>query len=380
MLCRGEDFPLAKKKVLYDKSSYGCMAIEIPFFNDILILGMPLGNVLAFFISLIVAVLVGKMVSFVSKNYLARLALKTKSELDDILIKIIEGPIILLIFTGGLGIGFQFLNVTDPAMIDLFTNAMETLLVVVVAWFFYRFIDQAIEKFLQPLTAKTHTRLDDQLMPILKNISKITIIILASIMIAENWGFNVTALIAGLGIGGLAIALAAKDALGNIFGGLMLFLDRPFRVGDWIDFDGISGEVKRVELRNTRIKDIDGRIITIPNARLSGSIIKNVSSEPTRRVILEIGLVYDTTFKRVREAIDTLKEILKKHPDIDETQSVIRFSEFGDNALNFKVVYKITNKPRKFDVKHEVNMAVKEAFDKKKFDFAFPTRTVYVKK
>lgn len=356
------------------------MAIEVPFFNDILVLGIPLGNVLAFFVSLILAALIGKTVSFISKNYLARLAKKTKSEIDDILIKIIEGPIVLLIFTGGLFIGFQFLNVTDPGINGIFNNIIETLIVVVVAWFFYRFIDQAIERFVKPLTEKTHSRLDDQLLPILKNVSKLTVVILAGIMVVENWGYDVTALIAGLGIGGLAIALASKDALSNIFGGLMLFLDRPFHAGDWIEFDGISGEVKRVELRNTRIKDLDGRLITIPNSRLSGSIIKNISSEPSRRVVLTLGLVYETTFKRVRLAIDTLKEILKKHPDIDETASSIRFSEFGDNSLNFKVIYKITNKKRKFDVMHEVNMAVKESFDKKKFDFAFPSRTVYLKK
>ena len=356
------------------------MALDLSMLTNIIIAGIPLFNFIIFFAVIVMAALVGKTVSFISKNVLRKLAKKTKNEMDDILLNIIEGPIILLILTGGLWLGFPFLGVTDEGIISLFNNVMETLTIAIVAWFILRFIDEAIEKFLEPLAAKTESKLDEQLIPVLKNVAAIAVIVMAGIMIVENWGYDVTALIAGLGIGGIAIALAGKDALGNIFGGMMLFLDRPFHVGDWIDFDGVSGEVKRVELRNTRIRDIDGRMITVPNARLSGSVIKNISSERTRRSVVSIGLVYETSFKRVQQAIDTLKEILRKHPDINDDKSVIRFSEFGDSALNFKVIYFITNKKRKFDVEHEVNMAIKESFDKKKFDFAFPTQTVYLKK
>jgi MscS family membrane protein len=347
---------------------------------EIKVLGLPLLNFVYFFAVIILAALVGKTVSYLSKNILRKLAEKTKNDIDDILLNIVEGPIILLIMTGGLWLGFQFLGVGDENVIALFNNIMETLIVVIVAWFILRFIDEAIEKFLAPLTAKTETKLDEQLMPVLKNVAAVAVVVMAGIMIVENWGYDVTALIAGLGIGGLAIALAGKDALSNIFGGMMLFLDRPFHVGDWIDFDGVSGEVRRVELRNTRIKDLDGRMITVPNSRLSGSIIKNISSERTKRAVVDIGLVYETSFKRVQQALDTLKEVLRKHPDVDENKSAIRFNEFGDSALNFKVIYHITNKKRKFDVMHEVNMAIKEVFDKKKFDFAYPTQTVFVKK
>lgn len=157
----------------------------------------------------------------------------------------------------------------------------------------------------------------------------------------NNAGYDVAALLAGLGIGGLAMAMAAKDTVANIFGGFTIFTDQPFRVGDRIKAAGYDGEVQEIGVRSTRLKTLEGRIVTIPNSQIADSPVENVSCEPSRKVTLNLGLTYDTTPEGMAKAMVILDEINAEHPNTEDNAKVF-FNAFGDFAMNIQYIYYIT--------------------------------------
>lgn len=341
------------------------------------IYGITLEQIVYFLITLIVFVLIGKTIYYFFKHYVRKLTGKTKTQIDDILIDILEEPIVFLLFTIGLYIGFQFFTITDQDVNLFLNNIIGVLVTLNLVWITIRLVDAGIEKYLMPLTEHTKSKLDDQLIPILQKLVKAGVVVIAITIILGNFGYDVTALIAGLGIGGLAFAFAAKDTLANVFGGLTVFIDKPFFVKDAVQFGNIEGEVVKVGLRTTRIRDWDGRIITIPNSNVSGQAIKNISSEKERRHIISLGLVYDTSMKKFNEALTLTKTIINNHPGVNPDKTTVRFDEFAASSLNIKAIYFIKDLKNKFDVMHDINMQIKEEFEKAGLDFAFPTQTVY---
>ena len=136
--------------------------------------------------------------------------------------------------------------------------------------------------------------MDDQLLPVVRKGLRATIWILGILVALNNAGYNVGALLAGLGIGGLALAMAAKDTVANIFGGVTIFTDKPFKINERIKLGGFDGTITEIGIRSTRLKTLEGRVVTIPNAKFTGGMVENVSMEPSRKVVLNLGLVYDT--------------------------------------------------------------------------------------
>lgn len=192
----------------------------------------------------------------------------------------------------------------------------------------------------------------------------------------NNAGYDVGALIAGLGIGGLAMAMAAKDTLSNVFGGLTVLADRPFTVNDRIKINGFDGFVREVGLRSTRLETLAGRIVTIPNATFSGSPVENISLEPSRKVALNLGLTYDTTPEQMEEAMATLRQIAAEDSDLEEKVTTA-FDAFGDFAMNLSFVYFIKKGSDIMAVQSRVNLRILREFNQRGLSFAFPTQTIY---
>lgn len=337
--------------------------------------GNTVGDWAIAMIIIVASILVAKIVFYLIGKFVKRLAKNTKSKLDDIIIDKFEEPIVFLIIILGIWYGLKTLNLSDTIS-SMILHAYYLLITFNVAWFFSRLLDGLIDEYLVPLVEKSETDFDDQLLPIARRVAKIVIWTLAIIMGLNNAGYEVGAIIAGLGLGGLAFALAAKDSLSHLFGGFVLFTDKPFTINERILTNGFDGVVTEIGIRSTRIRTFDGRQVVIPNADIANASIVNISSEPNRKITVDLGLTYDTSHDSIQKAMDILKQITESNPAVDESKTVTAFTAFNDFSLNIRFIYYIIKGSDVFNTMTEINLAVLEKFNENKLDFAFPTQTI----
>lgn len=223
---------------------------------------------------------------------------------------------------------------------------------------------------------RTETRLDDQVIPILSKVTKFFIWTVGILLILQNLGYNVTSLLAGLGIGGLAVALAAQDTLTNFFGALAILVDRPCHVGDRVQVEDVDGTVEAIGLRSTRIRTLDGTLVSIPNRMLANAKINNIAKRPTIKNMFTVGVTYDTSYEKLQEALRILRQILGEHPSTDRFW--VYFKEFGPYSLNILVVHwcKHTDYEKFLQATEEINLEIKRRFEEAGIEFAFPTQTI----
>jgi MscS family membrane protein len=207
----------------------------------------------------------------------------------------------------------------------------------------------------------------------------VAIVIAAILMTAENLGLDIKTLLAGLSVGGLALGLAAQDTVANLFGAVAIFLDKPFHLGDRIKVESVDGVVETIGLRSTRIRSLDGHLVTVPNKLMGNAIITNITRRPTIKTEMNFGLTYDTPVEKVKRATMLLEEIFQSNPKTADL--IISFNKFGDSALNIFVVHvwSGTDAKQHFREMQELNLKIKERFDVEKIEFAFPTQTVFLK-
>jgi MscS family membrane protein len=348
-----------------------------------------MGNsVKSYLIALIIILLfigLGKIFSFFVVKIIKKLAAKTKTVLDDILISVIEKPFVFGLFIAGFYVAGINLNFSERGG-QIYNNVIEILIVLLIIWIIIRFLDAIIEHYLKPMINKSESQLDDQLLPFVKNTVKIVIILIGAIFIIKDFGYDVTSLVAGLGIGGLAFALAAQPLLTNLFGGIAIISDKPFKIGDRIRIDDkYEGYVVEIGMRSTMIKSPRSTIIRIPNSVIAATALENLSrtKDHAVRTVFNIGVTYNTSSEKIKEAVAIITDILEKHPDVisddPDFNYFVGFNEFKDSSLNIVVGYSYPpNLASK--VRTEVNLAIKERFEKAGIEFAYPTQTVYVKK
>ena len=322
------------------------------------------------------AFVVGKLLYWFTTNFVKRLTAKTETRLDDLVIDMIEEPIIFAVTVAGIWYGLRLLTLPDQAR-EWIDQGIGFLIVITITWLIARLIDALYREYLVPLAAKTETDLDDQLLPVVSRGTKLAVWSLGIIVALNNAGYNVGALLAGLGIGGLALAMAAKDTVSNFFGGVTIFTDQPFTINERIKIEGFDGVVKEIGMRSTRLETRHGRLVTIPNSTFASNPVENVSREPWRRVDLDIGLTYDTSPEKMREAIAIIESVIEESPDL-ENQRTVSFNYFGDFALNIHVRYYIRKGADIWPTKSEVSLAIMERFAEAGLEMAFPTQTVYL--
>lgn len=320
-------------------------------------------------------VILGKFIYRIVTNIIRRMTAKTKSRLDDILIDMVEEPAFAAMILSGVWFSLNGLNMTDDFRAQ-FGHIMQFTIIMMIAWMLSRLLNALFEEYLVPAAEKTENDMDDQLLPILRKGTKIIIWSMAVIIGLNNAGYDVAALIAGLGIGGLAMAMAAKDTVANIFGGFTIFTDKPFTINDRVKVSGFDGTVVEIGVRSTRIKTLEGRIVTIPNSKFADSAVENVSLEPSRKVSLDLGLTYDTTPEKMELAISILQKIVASEEGISQ-EPVIFFSGFGDFAMNIKFIYYITKGANIALVQNQINLQILREFNSEGLEFAFPTQTLY---
>ena len=217
-------------------------------------------------------------------------------------------------------------------------------------------------------------------MEVLKKVVKGVLWAIAIIIVLSNFGYNVSTLAAGLGIGGIAIAFAFQAILGDIFASFSIYFDKPFKIGDFILIGNDMGTVKHIGIKTTRIQTLQGQELIVSNKELTETRVHNYKKMERRRISFTFGVEYDTKLKKLEKILEIVKEIFKKIKIADLDR--VHFKQFGDFSLNFEVVYYV-NKPdylEYMDTQQEINFALKERFEKESIEFAFPTQTIYVNK
>jgi len=262
--------------------------------------------------------------------------------------------------------------------------AIDRLFLALITVFILYLLSKAVDlgvSVLKARAARTESTLDDQLVPLLGKSLKWFVWVIGGLLFLQNvLNYNISSLIAGLGIGGLALAFAAQDTIANIFGAVMIFLDRPFKVGDAVNLEGFEGAVEAIGLRSTRIRTWDGTLVTIPNRTVASANINNLAARPMRRTNFTIGLVYDTPTEKLEEALEILRDILKNHPATGQYRAY--FNRFGDFSLNILVQHwcKVMDYEEYLKSLEEINFAIKRRFEEAGLEFAFPTQTIALKK
>jgi MscS family membrane protein len=248
-------------------------------------------------------------------------------------------------------------------------------------WIFLKVID-FIGLILNKRAEATENKMDDQLIPFIVEIAKIITYIFALVIVMGNvFAVDITALAAGLGIGGIALAMASKESLENLLGSFTIFFDQPFTVGDTVTVGTVTGTVEKVGFRSTRIRTFDKSLVTVPNKKMIDAELDNLGMRPVRRVKFNIGLTYETNPEQIKAIVNDIQAMINDHPKTNQ-EGKVRFQEFGSSSLDILVMY-FVDSPKwndLIDVKEDVNYKIMEIVNKHNSDFAFPSTTVYLQK
>jgi len=342
--------------------------------------GIALWQFVCAFFFILLGLVLKKISDNIFEKRIIPLFKKTHIEFDDLFFQALSKPFGFLLLLAGIGGAMAVLPLPDKPDINGFVfGTLKILIAFDFLWFLFRLVDIAT-KYLTHLAERTESKLDEQLVPFVNRALKITIGIISFLWIIQLLGYNISSLLAGLGIGGLAVALALQDTLSNFFGSIFIFIDRPFMVGDWIKIGEVEGIVEDVGFRSTRIRTWPATLVSIPNKTVANATIDNWSKMPKRRVSQVVGVTYETTAAQMEKAVASIREIITDDSDIDKEFFVVRFTEFGNSSLNILVYYftKATVFAEHLEVKERINLAIMRKLKEQGLSIAFPTMSLYI--
>jgi len=289
-------------------------------------------------------------------------------------------PMKILLFAIAVYAVYALISLPDAA-IGLLKTAVDVLATLAVVLFVYRLL-AVLEFELNRMARRKDSKLDRNIIQFIRMTSKILVVVLGAVYILQALtGKPMNAILAGLGIGGLAFALAAQDTLKNLFGSLMIMLDKPFIVGERIVAEGIDGYVEDVGFRSTRIRTFDGHLVTVPNEKMAAGNIENVGSRPSIRRVMNLTITYDTPPDKVEKALEIVRETLRDHEGMHpDYPPKAFFSEFNDTSLNILAYYWYSPPDywKFMEFSEKVNFRIMRAFEAEGIEFAFPTTTTYL--
>lgn len=347
------------------------------FFQTPVIAENEIWRVLTLFLALLVSFTAGKLIKYLGQKRAD--AIRETRPILSVALESFGKSAMMLLFAIGLISGTSFLVLGGAT--GFIETSVAVILTVAIAYTAYCMVEVATT-ILVRRAERTTSKMDDMLAPILSKSLRATVIVLALVQIAQILsGKEITSILAGLGIGGLAVALAAQDTLKNLFGSMVLLADKPFEIGDRINVDGHDGPVESVGLRSTRIRTLDGHIVTIPNGELANKAIWNIAKRPYIRRLFEITVTYDTPPEKMKEAKQILEDILADHEGLNpDFPPRVYFKEFHDASLGFLCLYWY-HPPAYWDYlafSEQVNIQILERFNNAGIDFAFPTQTLHI--
>lgn len=337
---------------------------------------------------LILALLVTMLLHYTSKKLLllvTRLAMRSQSEWDDILVNAAKHPLPILIWVLGLSFSAAIVRNAIQGASDPFFSSIPILrevgVVICLAWFLWRLINESGQHFVYNRQARGEA-VDSTTVDALSKLGRLAISIFAMLIVMQTFGFSVSGILAAGGIGGIAIGFAAKDLLANFFGGLTIYLDRPFNVGDWIRSPdkAIEGTVEAISWRHTRIRAFNKNPIYVPNSVFTTIVVENPSRMTHRRIRETIGIRY-CDLPAMPAIVADVKTMLQTHPEIDATQTlIVNFNAFAASSVDF-FIYTFTktcNWVAYHEVKQDVLLKIAAIIEAHHAEIAFPTQTLHM--
>ena len=351
---------------------------KVEALNDFVPLGQPLWKYLSFLIYVVLAFYAAKILDFIINSWLKRLAAKTETKYDDLVLDLLRGPVKVVAFVILLNIGLGVFDWPTAAE-KYFSRGLVIIVACSVTYVVIKIVDLLLGIWREKVVEERDKLFAQQLFPILSRVAKVAIVIAATLLTADNLDIEIKTLLAGLSVGGLALGLAAQDTVANMFGAVAILLDKPFHIGDRIRVESVDGTVETIGLRSTRVRNLDGHLVTLPNKLMGNAIITNITRRPTIKTEMNIGITYDTPVEKVKRATEILEEVFHASPKTKDL--IISFNKFADSALNIFVVHvwNGTDVKEHFAAMQILNLQIKERFDAEKIEFAFPTQTVFVK-
>ena len=314
----------------------------------------------------------------VINNRLRKLSERTTTNIDDYVIESINRFGIPILYAMVVYFGLQYL-----ALPDRVDNILRIAITVVVTFFTIRFIANTLLLLLKAYVRRKEG--GEEKVKQLRGIMIIVNVIIWSIgllFLFDNLGYDVTTVIAGLGVGGIAVALAAQNILGDLFNYLVIFFDRPFEIGDFVIVDDKMGNVEFIGIKTTRLKSLSGEQLVFANSDLTSSRIHNYKRMQRRRIVFKLGVIYQTSLEQVKQIPAVLRAAVEAQNEHEETVLFDRahFASYGESSLNFEVVYNVlTGDYGKYmDVQQAINFRVYEEFERMGVEFAYPTRTLHI--
>jgi len=348
------------------------------------IFGVSIERLGIFFIIILLTFIIKSIFMYVLDQKITVLVKKTKTELDDLLLNAIKSPLGYLILLQGFYIAI--LSMQLPEKIGHFdiTSIVHAIYILsislIMLYFIFKIVD-IIAYYLYREAKKTESTIDDQLVPLVVKSLRILVVVIGILFILQNFGYNVTSLLAGLGLGGLAFALAAQNTVSNFFGSVTIFSDKPFQLGDWISIGDTEGTVEDVGFRTTRVRRFDQALVTVPNSQFINTGIINYSAMKKRRINFYLGITYGTSVSKVKEVVAGIKKIIEEDEKFDHSFYMVRFTEFGAYSLNIFIYCftKTIDWAESLAVKEEFNLKIMQLLEELGVEIAFPSQTIYFK-
>ena len=340
------------------------------------IFGIPLGNLIGAIVLFLFFLLLRRFFTYIIMETLQRLTKYTETYYDDKIVSALKEPVSFAFIVIGLHLFFALIFWETQTI----KNILNTLIIFDIFWAIIA-IANALRGLFHHTTARFHSDLSKEMGDFILKIVKILIAGVGLGAMLQVWGINVTALVASLGLGGLAFALAAKDTASNLFGSFALLADKAIRIGEWIKVGEVEGVVEEIGMRTTKIRSFQKSLITVPNQLVANTPIENFSRRGIRRIKINVGLTYDTTQAQVVKIVEEIKYMLHNHEGISQKDTLlVNFESFGDSSLNI-FIYTFTataNWDKYLNIREDVHLKIMQIIEDNNSSFAFPSQSIYV--
>lgn len=311
-------------------------------------------------------------------SLLLKLSRKAPTEFLSHIFLSFEKPIQWLFIIIGIYVAVDFFPYLNESNL-LFRKIMQASIIFLISWGLYN-LSSTSSLLLTKMNHKLNMEIDEILIPFLSKALRVIVVAIGFSIIAGVFGYEVSGLVAGLGLGGLAFSLAAKDALANLFGGIVIITEKPFSIGDWIMTPSVEGTVEEITFRSTRVRTFAQALVTVPNATLANENITNWSQMGKRQITFQLRVTHDTPKENLKNVVTSIEELLKNHPGVHQETIFVKFDQYVENGLGIFLYFftNTTNWGEFLNIKEEINFAILEILERENVYIAIPSRKLYL--
>lgn len=346
-------------------------------FLDYTLLGYPIAPMLGSVAIFIVTLLLKNKITSLLLKPLRAIGKRTDSDIWERIANLCEAPLRLLLWFTGTFIALH--SLPFPYIEPFVKVVYRSALTFIIFWMLLRMVD-GFSNIFHLFSSKLGREINEDIQNFIAKSLRILVMILGIMAMLQEWGVNVSAFVASLGLGGLAFALAAKDTVANLFGSVVIFSDRPFQVGDWVQTPDIEGNIEEIGIRSTKVRTFAQALVSVPNATFANAIITNWTRMGKRLIRMSVGLTYGTSMEQMKAIIADLETMLRAHPDVHPDVIVVRFDALESSSMSILLHFFTipTDMENHLHVKESINFEIMRIVEKNGAHFAFPSQSLYI--